>query len=41
MDVDTHGGKAMGFGLDTFGSLKMQYCCDFSEEEALEKMETR
>ena len=28
------------FGVDTLGSLKMGYCCDFSAEDSLEKMES-
>ena len=38
VDGDTLGGAAMGFGVNTLGSLKVGGCCGFSAEEALEKM---
>ena len=39
MDVDTLGGAAIGFGVNTLVSLNVGGCCVFSAEEALEKME--
>ena len=39
MDGDTLGGVAMGFGVNTLGSLKLGNCCGLSAEEALENIE--
>ena len=39
VDRETLGGAAMGFGVNTIGSLKVGGCCDFIVEEALENME--
>ena len=40
LDGDTLVGAAMGFELNTLGSLKVGGCRGFSVEEALEKMES-
>ena len=39
VDVDTLGGTATVFGVDTLGSLKLRGCFDFSAEEAFYNME--
>ena len=36
---DNLGVTAMEFGVNTLGSLKVGFFCDFSAEEVLEKME--
>ena len=40
MDGGTIGGAAMGFGVNTLGSLKVGGCCGFSAYESLENMES-
>ena len=40
VDGDNLEGAATGFGVVTIGSLKVGHCYGFSEEEALENMES-